>query len=348
MSNSFSLGKQWGLRRMQTPQNHFAMIALDQRPIIANLVASKRGVPVAQVSFKDMIDFKGLIVDSLVQHASALLLDPNYALPAAIDKISASTGLIVTIEDHRFKETFGGRLSHSIENWSVEKIKRAGADAVKALVWYRPDADPEVISHQKNYVETIGRECHHLDIAFVLELLVYPFSLNTDITSDYVKFPEKLPELVLQSVSEFTHPRFGVDLLKLESPLFASSLPECDGTLSHLKAQTVFNEMGRLCSAANIPWVMLSAGVSSEQFYRVMEYAYAAGANGFLAGRSIWWDAMQHFPSLEKCAEQLQEQGGTAFRGLDELTRRAASAWRADYSSLKNINVEGQFCATYL
>ena len=74
MSNSFSLGKQWGLRRMQTPQNHFAMIALDQRPIIANLVASKRGVPVAQVSFKDMIDFKGLIVDSLVQHASALVL----------------------------------------------------------------------------------------------------------------------------------------------------------------------------------------------------------------------------------------------------------------------------------
>ena len=175
MSNNFSLGKQRGLRRMQTPQNHFAMIALDQRPPIANLIASKRGVPVAQVSFKDMIDFKHLIVDSLGQYASAMLLDPNYAFPAAIDKISANTGLILTLEDHRFKETFGGRLSHSIENWSVEKIKRAGADAVKALVWYRPDADPEVISHQRNYVETIARECHHFDIAFVLELLVYPF-----------------------------------------------------------------------------------------------------------------------------------------------------------------------------
>jgi hypothetical protein len=57
---------------------------------------------------------------------------------------------------------------------------------------------------------------------------------------------------------------------------------------------------------------------------------------------------MQHFPSLEKCGEQLQEQGGTTFRELDELTRRAASAWHADYSSLKNISVEDQFCATYL
>ena len=38
----------------------------------------------------------------------------------------------------------GGRLSSNIDNWSVDKIKRMGGDAVKVLAWYRPDASADV------------------------------------------------------------------------------------------------------------------------------------------------------------------------------------------------------------
>jgi tagatose 1,6-diphosphate aldolase len=189
MSADLRLGKQWGLRRMATPEGHFTMVALDQRPPIANLIASRRGIAVADVAFKDMVDVKRVIVDAVGGHASAVLFDPNYAFPAALAQLPAHTGLVVTLEDHRFQDTDGGRLSHSIADWSVEKIKRAGGDGVKVLAWYRPDARPEVLEHQRRYVEAIGAECKRHDIAYVFELLVYPFPKSAAHTIDYIESP---------------------------------------------------------------------------------------------------------------------------------------------------------------
>ncbi len=347
MSNDLRLGKTWGMRRMATPEGHFTMVALDQRPPIANLIAARRGIAVADVAFKDMVDVKRVIIGAVAGRASAVLFDPNYALPAGIAVLPAHSGLVVTLEDHRFDDTPGGRLSHSIRDWSVDKIKRAGADAVKVLAWYRPDADANVLAHQQRYVETIGEECRRQDIAYVLELLAYPFAKSAQHTADYVESPEKLPELVLESVREFAKPRYGVDLFKLESPLPGATLPARDGSAAHRQAQRHFDAMGAICRDAGIPWVMLSAGVTSPQFVRVMEYAYAAGANGFLAGRAIWLAAMQHFPDLARCAEQLGEDGAATLDELALLTRRAGHAWRADYSAFDRIEAEGELCAAY-
>lgn len=348
MTAELRLGKQWGLRRMATPEGHFTMVALDQRPPIANLVAAKRGIAPAEVSFADMVAVKRVLVDVLGHEASAMLLDPNYAFPAALDKLPPHAGLVVTLEDHRFRDEPGGRLSHSIADWSVGKIKRAGGDGVKVLAWYRPDAEPDVLAHQKRYVEQIGRECRQHDIAFVLELLVYPFARSAQHTADYVESPGKLPELVLDSVREFADPRYGVDLFKLESPVAGASLPARDGSAAHLQAQAWFDRMGALCSEAGIPWVMLSAGVTPPQFMRVMEYAYAAGANGFLAGRAVWWAALQAFPDLAAFEAALRRDGSATMAGLRELTQRAGRAWRPDYSGFGAVKAEGELCAAYV
>jgi tagatose 1,6-diphosphate aldolase len=347
MSADLRLGKSWGLRRMATPEGHFTMVALDQRPPIANLVAAKRGIAPSEVGYRDMVDVKRVIVDAVGRHASAVLFDPNYAFPAALELLPARTGLVVTLEDHRFEDTPGGRLSHSIRDWSVEKIKRAGGDGVKVLVWYRPDAAPEVLAHQQRYAQAIGEECRRHDIPYVFELLVYPFPKSAGHTVDYVESAGKQPELVLASVREFAKPQYGIDLFKLESPLPGATLPPRDGSAAHLEAQAWFDRMGRTCADAGIPWVMLSAGVTSAQFVRVMEYAYAAGANGFLAGRAIWWEAMQQFPDLDRCADELRRQGGATLAELEALTRRAGHAWRADYSAFSTLKAEGELCAAY-
>jgi tagatose 1,6-diphosphate aldolase len=347
MTADLRLGKQWGLRRMATPEGHFTMVALDQRPPIATLVAAKRGIEPSQVDFADMIAVKRVLVDALGAQASAMLLDPNFAFPAALDKLPAHTGLVVTLEDHRFRDTPGGRLSHSIADWSVEKIKRAGGDGVKVLAWYRPDAAPDVLEHQKRYVEEIGRECRKHDIPYVLELLVYPFPKSASHTTDYVESPEKRPELVLESVREFAHPRYGVDLFKLEAPLPGATLPARDGSAAHVQAQGWFDRMGVVCRDAGIPWVMLSAGVTPKQFVRVMEYAYAAGAHGFLAVRAVWWEALQRFPDLEAFAQQLKRDGVATLRELGALTQRAGAAWKPDYSGFEAVKAEGELCAAY-
>lgn len=347
MPAPLNLGKTWGLRRMADANGHFTMVALDQRPPIANLVAARRGIAPSEVSFGDMVTVKRLLVDVLGPHASAMLMDPNYAFPAALDKLPAHTGLVVTLEDHRFRDIPGGRLSHSIRDWSVEKIKRAGGDGVKVLAWYRPDASAEVVAHQRDYVRQIGEECRRWDIPYVLELLVYPFVHSAGHTADYVESPEKLPALVLDSVREFAKPEYGVDLFKLEAPLPGASLPAPDGSAAHQQAQQCFDDMGAICREAGIPWVMLSAGVTSEQFQRVMRYAYAAGANGFLAGRAIWWQALQHFPDLDACRTALQAEGVRTLQALAELTVQAGHAWQADYSAFAHMRAEGELCAAY-
>ncbi|MFA5915438.1 MAG: tagatose 1,6-diphosphate aldolase [Burkholderiales bacterium] len=347
MSTNPRLGKLRGLRRMATPAGHFNMMAVDQRHQISSFIEKKLGIGADAASFADMVAIKRVLVEALGEHVSAVLLDPNFSFPAALAKLPARTGFLVTLEDHRFEDTPGGRRSHSIRNWSVEKIKRAGGDGVKLLTWFRPDADPDILAHQKTFVESVGDECRRQDIALVLELLVYPFAKSARHNVDYGESSSRQPELVLDSVREFVHPRYGVDLLKLESPLPGATLPARDGGAGHLQAQRRFDAMGAICRDAGMPWVMLSAGVTPEQFMRVMEYAYAAGANGFLAGRAIWWDALQQFPDFGKFAAQLREQGRATLRELDALTLRAGTRWQPDYSTLDSLKSEGEMCAAY-
>lgn len=348
MTPPLRLGKTRGLRRLADADGHFTMVALDQRPPIAQLVAQRRGIAPADVGFDDMVAVKRLLVETLGGHASAMLLDPNFAFPAALDRLPAHTGLVVTLEDHRFRDTPGGRLSHSIADWSVEKIKRAGGDGVKVLAWYRPDAAPDVAAHQRDYVRRIGDECRRWDIPYVLELLVYPFAGRDGAGPDYVESPDKRPALVLDSVREFARPEYGVDLFKLESPLPGATLPARDGGAAQQAAQAGFDAMGAICREAGIPWVMLSAGVTGPQFVHVMRYAYAAGAQGFLAGRAIWWQALlQAFPDLDACRAALQRDGLRTLDELATLTRSDGGRWAPDYSPVRALRAEGELCAAY-
>jgi tagatose 1,6-diphosphate aldolase len=340
---SMQLGKMRGLQRMANETGHFTMVALDQRPPIAQILAAGLGIPATQVRFDDMVAAKRVLVETLGSHASAMLLDPNFALPAALDCLPARTGLMVTLEDHRFQDTPGGRLSHSIADWSVEKIKRAGGDGVKVLAWYRPDAAAQVLAHQRAYVQQVGDECRRHDIPYVLELLTYPLAQAPSVT----EAPEQGAQRVIDSVREFVKPQYGVDLLKLESPLPGRSLPATDGLAAHRAAQRWFDDMGQICREARVPWVMLSAGVTPAQFSRVMRYAYAAGANGFLAGRAIWASALQHFPDLIACREVLCTEAIQTLQGLVDGARQAGRPWTPDFSGLDRIRAEGDLCAHY-
>jgi tagatose 1,6-diphosphate aldolase len=338
------LGKERGLQRLATPRGHFDMVALDQRPPLEHLIARKKGIATEAVAFADMVAIKRLLAKTFGDHASAMLLDPNFAIPGGIDLLSSKTGLIVTLEDHRFRETRGGRFSAAIENWNVEKIRCVGADAVKVLAWYRPDAAADVKEHQKAFVRRIGDDCRRLDIPFILELLVYPFPG----TVEHAESAENKAELVIESVREFARPQYGVDLFKLESPIAASRLPARDGSPAAQRAESVFGEIGGICEAAGTPWVMLSAGVTPEAFALVLDYAYAARANGFLAGRVIWMSALEAFPDLNTCEANLIREGVPVLRRLSDLTAESAAIWGADFAGLAAVSKEGDFTRAYL
>ncbi|NDV88998.1 DUF2090 domain-containing protein [Aurantimonas aggregata] len=342
-----SIGKLRGLTRLADDDGHFTMVALDQRPPLISAIAKAKNIRPENVTFKDMLAAKRMLVQALAGDASSMLLDPNFAVPAALDILPARTGLIVTLEEHRFVETLGGRLSRSIDNWSVGKIRRLGGDAVKVLAWYRPDASPEVIEHQRDYVRTVGAECRRHDIPYVLELLVYPFPDSAGHTTDYVESPDKRAELVIDSVREFAKPEYGVDLFKLETPLPGSSLPEWSDAADSKAAAAEFDAVGSICRDAGIPWVLLSGGVTPDQFGRVLNYAYAAGAQGFLAGRTIWLDAIQSaFPDEAKVLSELKADGKQRFERLTQITRSHAKPWLFPASEVAYTR-EGAFAAAY-
>jgi len=318
-----SAGKYWGMRRMADANGRFKMTAVDQRPPIKNPIKAKRGT--AEAPWEDVAGFKEMLIEELQGESSAMLLDPHYAYPRGVTKLQASRGLIVTLEDSIFRETPGGRLSAEIDDWSVEKIKRIGADAVKVLTWYRPDAALEICRAQQDFTQRIGEACARYDIPFVFELLVYPLAADAEQTRDYIEMKSKHPEFVLESVRTFADPKFGVDLFKLESPLAAADVPGV-GAPGWEEAQRWFDALGE---AAGRPWVMLSAGAGMEEFRRILTHAYRAGASGYLAGRAIWLKAFEQFPDWDAIRQVLRGEAVEYMRSLNELTDHTAQPWQA-------------------
>ncbi|MBT3359107.1 MAG: tagatose 1,6-diphosphate aldolase [Rhodospirillales bacterium] len=319
-----SAGKLWGIRRLADANGRFKMTAVDQRPPIKNYVKEQRKVD--EASYEDVAAVKIVLTRELAPFSSAMLLDPHVAYPQAVEYVSPAQGLIATLEDSIFEETPRGRLSAEIDNWSVEKIKRSGADAVKVLAWYRPDAAPDICARQQAYVRKIGDECKRFDIPFVFELLVYPLPFEPNQTTDYIEHKGKHPDLVLKSVEVFAAPEFGIDVFKLESPVPAATIADPDkGDANEVtRTQELFDELGRL---AGRPWVMLSAGAGMVEFKHVLRYAFNAGASGYLAGRAIWWPAFLKFPDLDAMTAELRASGVPYMAELGRLTDEAATPW---------------------
>lgn len=310
-------GKLWGLRRMADQNGIFKMTAVDQRPPIKGPIAAQLGVEHAP--WDQVAGFKGLLVETLQANSTAMLLDPHFAIPHSIDKVDPTKGLIVTLEDSLFQEDEGGRTSADIDDWSVEKIKRMGGDAVKVLAWYRPDAADRVCKAQQDYVKRLGEQCAKYDIPFLFELLVYPLASDQHQTKEYVEMKGKNSDHVLQSVEEFAKPEYGIDVFKLESPVNAE---DADGSA---KTQAIFDEMGRL---AGRPWVMLSAGSGKAEFKNILEHAFAAGASGFLAGRAIWLDAFNAYPNWDQIRKELETDAVAYLKDIGSLADSQAKSWQ--------------------
>lgn len=310
-------GKAWGMRRLAGPDGRFAMLAADQRPPIMNLTKGKRGE--TEPRFDDVAAVKELIVKHLAPEATAVLLDPIWAYQRCIAHVSPRQGLLLTLEDHAFRDTPEGRYSSEIADWSVAHIKRYGADGVKVLAWYRPDASQAVHDAQAAFIKRIGDACREHDICYLLEFLLYP--IGDDV--GYAEDPAKHPEMVIESVKRFSGAEYGVDIFKLESPLPAKALPDPDkGGGDAKRVQALFDELGK---ASGRPWVMLSAGASAADFSNVLTYAYRAGANGYLAGRAIWWDAMQAYPDTAAIARRLELEAVPYMRSINAMTAKLAT-----------------------
>jgi tagatose 1,6-diphosphate aldolase len=318
-----SAGKLWCLRRLSDDRGFFKMTAVDQRPGVQALVRQRRGTEVA--SFEDMGESKRVLIEMLSPHSSAMLLDPGYAYPYAAQHVDPRRGLLLTYEQWDSEETPGGRKTFGYPDWSVEKIKRLGADGVKLMLWWRPDASEEVKAHQRALVEQVGRDCRRHDIAFLLEPLLYPLGSEGQ-SGKYEEDANKRPEMVVETAREFVDERYGIDIFKMESPIAANSVPDPDGADSPA-CQQWFDQIGQVIDR---PWVMLSAGAAMEPFRRILAHAFRAHASGYLAGRAIWWPTFEAtFPDWDAMRAGITRDGIPYARRLQEMLEATGQPWTA-------------------
>src|SRR6201993_3089128 len=260
-------GKLAGLKAVSDQRGVIAAAAMDQRGSLQKSLAKERG---AAATGKDLEDFKTLVTDVLCKHASAILLDPEYGLPAS--KHRHGKGLLLAYEKTGYDAQTPGRLPDLLDVWSVRRLKEAGADWIKILLYYTPLEQPRINDLKHAWIERIGDECRAHDVPFFLETVGYDAHGGDEKSIAYAKHK---PEIVTKSMQEFGKGRYGVDVLKVEVPIqmeFVSGTKAFKGEEAYTRAQAL--EYFRSAAAVtNKPFIYLSAGVSNPVFIETLELA---------------------------------------------------------------------------
>jgi len=317
-------GKLRALMRLADRDGFFRMVAVDQRPPIRKKITETLG-PDA-VTWERMGEVKAALLRALQPHASAMLLDPGFAYPYAFRDLDPAKGLLITLEQFEYDEgEGGGRITRPYPGWTPHTIKRLGADGVKLMLFYRPDAPASVNARQHDFVRQVGAACREAEIALLLEPLVYPLAQDAAGAGAYTEDPSKRPEMVIETVREFAKPDYGIDIFKLETPVAAGQVPAPEDESSAVADTQAW--FGRIDALLDRPWVMLSAGAGMEPFRRILTYAFRAGASGYLAGRAIWWEAFEAYPDMARFKAGLAEGGIAYMHRINALLREHGTPW---------------------
>src|ERR1700726_4641961 len=168
-SMKLTAGKLAGLKKVSNERGVIAAAAMDQRGSLQKSLGKEKG---GEVSDAMMEEFKSLVTEVLTPHASAILLDPEWGLPAS-NRRAKNAGLLLAYEKTGYDKTGPGRLGDLLDHWSAKRLKEAGADCIKILLYYTPFDKSHVNDLKQAWIERIGDECIAHDIPFFLEFVGY-------------------------------------------------------------------------------------------------------------------------------------------------------------------------------
>ncbi|MFT8748276.1 tagatose-bisphosphate aldolase [Liquorilactobacillus nagelii] len=313
------------LKNLSNESGVIAALAIDQRGSLKKMLAQAAGKPSNET---DIVEFKKLISSELTPYASAILLDPEYGLPAA-DKRAANAGLLIAYEKTGYDTTEPGRMPDLLADWSALKLKEAGADAIKFMLYYDVDEPEEINRKKQAFVERVGAESAAAGLPFFLELMSYDAKIADTKSKEYAAVK---PHKVNAMIKEFAKDRYLVDVLKVEVPVnmayVAGYSGENEAVYSKEEAAEYFKEQTKATN--NVPFIFLSAGVSAELFQETLKFAAAAGSsfNGVLCGRATWRGAIEPFAKEGKEAgkQWLDDQGRKNIEELNDVLKTTANS----------------------
>jgi len=317
-------GKLAGMKAVSNNRGVIAAAAMDQRGSLRKAIGPN-------TTDHQVEEFKVLVTEVLTQHASAILLDPEWGLPAAKAR-SKTAGLLLAYEKTGYDKQTPGRLPDLLDHWSVKRLKAAGADCLKILLYYSPDDDQKINDVKHAWVERIGDECRGNDIPFFLEIVGYKEGMDEK-GPEYAKLK---PSIVTRYMKEFTKDQYGVDVLKLEIPInmqYVEGAKSFKGTKVYTKKEAI-DHFKATATATDKPFIYLSAGVSNSEFIEDLEYAGESGVkfNGVLCGRATWADGIKVYSQQGAKAFEawLQDEGVKNIENVNNALK-AATSWYSYY-----------------
>jgi sulfofructosephosphate aldolase len=238
------------------------MLAVDQREALRTMLAEHQDAPVTD---EQVTEFKLAATEILTPHASAVLVDRQFALDRVVEEKVIAPGCSLIVAADLFQPAHGELVGEVTIDREVvpERARAQGAVALKLLVLHRPDGDPAA---RISMVEEFVDRCHAAGLLSIIEPVSRRPVAGTDWDWDAG---------VLAAARELGS--LGADLYKAEVPLRGG------GEEAELRRRCA-----ALTAAVSGPWVVLSSGVPEAVFPRAVELACEEGASGFLAGRAVW------------------------------------------------------------
>jgi sulfofructosephosphate aldolase len=281
------------LAELARPSGGLAMVAMDQRESLRAMLGAHSPAPVPD---SDLTKFKLAVATELGPYASGFLIDRTYGFDQVLaDRLlPPPCGLILAADRLRHPPEGGPVVETSLdEEINPAHVRERGVVAMKLLLVWRPDANRD---RRLEMAAEFVRRCAAAGLLSILEGVVRPTS---DLDFDQLQV-EAAAELggLRPSLYKSQVPRRGVDPV----------------------------EVGRVCerisSVVPVPWVVLSQGVTIEEFPTAVRTACHAGASGFLAGRAIWGDTLTDPTPL------LRNRAVDRLKRLAELVDRSARPWQ--------------------
>jgi tagatose 1,6-diphosphate aldolase len=295
------------LQRASANDGLFHIVAIDHQDALRRVI--NPDAP-AGVSAETMTRLKMEVVATLLDDASAVLLDPLFgAFQSIASDNLGNKGLLVELEKADYQMEPMPLVVEIDPNWSVARIKQLNADGVKLFFYYNP-RHKQHAAKQEALIRRVASDCARLEIPFYAEPIVYR-------TEDDP--PESDRGLVAESARRIA--QLGAVVLKLEFPVDVQKETDQNVWLEACQAIT---------QSIDIPWALLSAGVSFDQFARQLEIACQAGASGFIVGRALWGEAAQ-IPDADRRLAWLRDNGRKRLKLLNAITTAYGTPWRQRY-----------------
>ena len=252
---------------ISTPSGRMLIVAADQRNGMKAVMTDAPDGP-GSVTVEQLADAKSDLVRYLGNHAPAILLDPEVALPQVVDDatLARETALVVGMDASGFETVDGLRYTRYVDGVTARAVRELGGDVAKMLFYMRPDRQG-TDSRVGDEIRDLVKACEAEGLLLIVEVLTY--RLDDETEDDYrAAFPQLVSDAARVAVE------CGAKVLKLPYP----------GSAEGSAAVTA--------AASGVPWAVLSAGVDHETFIGQVQIAVANGARGAMAGRSLWKDSL--------------------------------------------------------